>query len=389
MVRHIADFYMRPALGGRFSVDRGICIENQKSLRSPIDLELDRLLPTPATLPPAQAGHEISCTGSSRKASPRASLSTTIAIARVICICGIVYVHAWTGLNVDELRAQGGSWHSILYWVLIEMMGRSSVPLLSIISGWLVMASVSKRSYGQFIRGKAKSLLLPMVLWNLISAALVLLFAHFGELKAPQPAIGLPLLNEIFHLTAPGEINVQNAFLRDVFLCMLLAPLLVRLPSAALGAILLATLAWCIEGWQLYVLLRPQIFLFFLVGILAFRFKLDAFVDSLPMLALTSAFLVMGTGKCWLSIYGQYHQISHPEAVAAADNLLRIVAAMFFWKLAQLLGRSSLSEMLQRFDPYTFLLFCSHVLLIWLVGPVIGPLFGRFGEPGYPFFLLI
>src|SRR3546814_3370556 len=85
----------------------------------------------------------------------------------------------------------------------------------------------------------------------------------------------LPLLREILHLQAPGEINVQNAFLRDVFVCMMIAPLLVRLPSIALGAMLAGVFAWCIEGWQLYLLLRPQILLFFLVGVLAFRFSLN------------------------------------------------------------------------------------------------------------------
>src|SRR3546814_1653028 len=76
---------------------------------------------------------------------------------------------AWTGLNIDQLRAQGTGWQSVPYWTLIELFGRSSVPLLSIISGWLVMASVSKRDYAQFAGGKAKSLLLPMVAWNLIT----------------------------------------------------------------------------------------------------------------------------------------------------------------------------------------------------------------------------
>ncbi|MFP5434535.1 MAG: acyltransferase, partial [Alphaproteobacteria bacterium] len=31
--------------------------------------------------------------------------SDAIAIARVICIVGVVYVHAWTGLNGEALNA--------------------------------------------------------------------------------------------------------------------------------------------------------------------------------------------------------------------------------------------------------------------------------------------
>src|SRR3546814_19993068 len=88
-----------------------------------------------------------------------------------------------------------------------------------------------------------------MVLWNLTTLAFVVAFAHFGQLKAPQPGFGLqPLLREILHLQAPGEINVQNAFLRDVFVCMMIAPLLVRLPSIALGAMLAGVFAWRSEA---------------------------------------------------------------------------------------------------------------------------------------------
>lgn len=307
----------------------------------------------------------------------------------MICICGIVYVHAWTGLNIDQLRAQGTGWQSVLYWTLIELFGRSSVPLLSIISGWLVMASVSKRDYAQFAGGKAKSLLLPMVAWNLITVGLVVFFAHFGELRAPKPALGMPFLNEIFHLTAAGEINVQNAFLRDIFICMLAAPLLARLPDNALALVLAATLAWSIDGWQLFILLRPQILLFFLIGIFAFRYRLDRLAGRAPMLPLVIAFAALGAGKCWLSVMGQHYQSNHAEMLAAFDNFLRLVAAVLFWKLSAFLANGRFAAAISRFDPYTFLLFCTHVMMMWLIAPVIGPLFGRFGEPGYPIFLLM
>src|SRR3546814_16646024 len=79
---------------------------------------------------------------------------------------------------------------------------------------------------------------------------------------------------------------------------MMIAPLLVRLPSIALGAMLAGVFAWCIEGWQLFLLLRPQILLFFLVGVLACRFSLNTFVERLPMLPVTAAFAVVGAGQC-------------------------------------------------------------------------------------------
>src|SRR3546814_3268441 len=112
------------------------------------------------------------------------------------------------------------------------------------------MASVSKRDYAQFAGGKAKSLLLPMVAWNLITVGLVVFFAHFGDLRAPKPALGMAFLNEIFHLTAAGETHVQNRFLRDILICRLAAPLLARLPDNARAMVVAETVDWTMAGWR-------------------------------------------------------------------------------------------------------------------------------------------
>src|SRR3546814_10174533 len=97
----------------------------------------------------------------------------TIAISRVICIFGIVYTHAWTGIGLSEIRNHGLDWTSGLYWFLVEVFSRSSVPLLSVISGWLVAASIDRRDYWGFVREKAQGLLGPMLVWNLIAVTLV------------------------------------------------------------------------------------------------------------------------------------------------------------------------------------------------------------------------
>ena len=56
----------------------------------------------------------------------RARRSDAIAIARVICILGVVYVHAWTGLNGIALAALRGTGQDTLRWTLMEVFGRSA-----------------------------------------------------------------------------------------------------------------------------------------------------------------------------------------------------------------------------------------------------------------------
>ena len=56
--------------------------------------------------------------------------SDAIRAARVVCIAGVVYVHAWTGLDGHALELARGTPQEVLRWVLMEVFGRSAVPLL-------------------------------------------------------------------------------------------------------------------------------------------------------------------------------------------------------------------------------------------------------------------
>src|SRR3546814_19822290 len=78
---------------------------------------------------------------------------------------------------------------------------------------------------------------------------------------------------------------------------------------------------------------------------------------------------------------GQHYQSNHAEMLAAFDNFLRLVAALLFWKLSAFIANGRFAAAISRFDPYTFLLFCTHVMMMWRIATVIGPLFGRFGGP--------
>ena len=82
--------------------------------------------------------------------------SDAIAIARVICIIGVVYVHAWTGLNGHDLESLRGTPQEGLRWTLMEIFGRGAVPLLGLISGWLVEGSSRTQDWVRHVRRKAR-----------------------------------------------------------------------------------------------------------------------------------------------------------------------------------------------------------------------------------------
>ena len=320
--------------------------------------------------------------------SDQRRLSASIGIARVLCILGIVYVHAWTGLVGSEIIKLNDTPQGLLRWSLIELLGRSSVPLLSIISGWLVAASLAKRGGWSFLGGKARAILAPMILWNALAIMFVSGAAWLGWIQAPLPTTWRWTIGELLSLTSPNDINVQMSFLRDLFICMAVAPLLVRLPNWALGVIAAITVGWVISGFSFILLLRPSILLFFVMGILARRHDLAVWMASRPIAMVGGAYAIMAAALIWLETRGEQHGINAPTLLVSMDLVMRFSTALFFWVIAWRLADTRAARLILRFEPYAFLMFCSHLIMIWLGGPFIGQWTGTMGSPFYPAFLL-
>lgn len=319
-------------------------------------------------------------------ADPR--LSAAIDCARVISIMGMIYVHAWTGLGGWALSQAADTPQGVLRWLLIEFLGRGAVPLLGMVSGWLVAGSVLKRPYGEFLTGKARTILLPMVLWNAIAIVLVSGAAYAGLIAAPTPSSIMWVVNELTTLTRTAHIDVQMAFLRDLFVCMAFAPLLARLPGRALVVTAVGLAAWTIADVHFPLLLRPMIALFFVCGMLARRYDWANRVTAWPLAAILIPFALLVAARVWLAIYGWEISSAYPMAREAFIVSLRFVAALVFWRIAWSLAAGAGGRFVLRAEPYVFVTFCSHLIFMWLLGNAIGQVTGKLGAPLYPAFLI-
>ena len=315
-------------------------------------------------------------------------MSTAIRLSRVICIVGVVYAHSWTGLDGAALAAADGTPQGILRWGLVEIFGRNAVPLLGMIAGWLVVGSLERQRYERFLAGKARALLAPMILWNAVAIALVCSVAAFGWLAAPRLSSLWWLVDELFCLATPNDINVQTPFLRDLLVCMVLAPLLVRAPKPLLAVLIAGALAWALSGVQFLLLLRPSILLYFSIGVFVRRLDAAAVVGRLPLIALTLPFLALAGLRVWIEAQSAWSAIPVP-LTASLDVLLRLAAAAMVWGLCWRLVTSSAAALLTALEPYVFLVFCDHLILMWLGGPLVGRLTGPLGSPLYPPFLVL
>lgn len=315
--------------------------------------------------------------------------SDAIAAARVFCILGIIYVHAWTGVTWASLVANSQSVQGIFRWTFVELIGRSSVPLLGMISGWLVASSAVRRGYWHFVGNKARSILAPMLLWNALAVAIVCGAGWMGWIRAPMPRDLEWVFDEVVGYATFNNINIQTTFLRDLFVCMALAPLLIRLRTSWLGVLAAIILAWAIFAWWFPLILRPQIPLFFILGICARRYGGAERVAAMPFAYAALPFAVMGPIKLAVSIWGYEFGREQAELVATIDVGMRIAAALLAWRTAIALTSTPLMAVMKKIEPYAFFLFCSHMIMIWVGGQILGPMSGRLGSPGYPPFFLI
>jgi hypothetical protein len=322
-----------------------------------------------------------------RSHPPSRRQSAAIGIARVVCILGIVYVHAWAGMSGDALRAMARTGQGVLRWAVAELFGLSAVPLLSVISGWLVAPSLARRGLRAFYAGKARTILLPMLIWNALALLVVSGAAWLGWLAALAPTGWGWVLNELTAIAQPNEINVQMPFLRDLFVCMILAPLLVRAPDRALALVIVLSLAWSIAGLALYVLLRPAILVFFCVGILARRHDWARRVAERPLWQSGAGYALFAAIEIGLQVGGA--SVDRPHLLAAIDLMMRLATATFAWSLVWRFAGTRAGDAVLRLEPYAFLLFCDQLILIWVGGPAIGLLTGPLGAPLYPLYLLL
>jgi hypothetical protein len=316
--------------------------------------------------------------------------SDAIAIARVICILGVVYVHAWTGANGEALALLRGTAQDNLRWTLMEAFGRSAVPLLGLISGWLVQGSGRTRDWAAHVQRKARTILLPMALWNALAILFVSGAALTLGLAAPVPKSLWWAVDEILIITRNPDINVQMPFLRDLFLCMVAAPLLVRLPGWMVAIVALLAGAAQIAGLGPPVLMRASILFFFALGMLVRRGGWEERVVRWPLIATVLPFAILMLFQLYrATLLDVLPNDGGAWAPRALDLALRLAAAVAFWRLAWIVAGSRLRGPMLRIEPFAFFLFCAHLILIWLGGPFLGHVFGRMGSPLYPVYLIL
>jgi succinoglycan biosynthesis protein ExoH len=305
---------------------------------------------------------------------------------RIVLISGIVFVH----IPFDGANSPFNGTYGTFDWIrvfLAEALFRVGVPCLSAISGYLLFrGGLENFSYLKTVRNKSQTVLLPFLLWNgaFFLAVLVALGLGLGEGYVPSPwqASARELMTQLF-AAEDFPINVPLYFLRDLFVCILLSPLLAwlvsRVPLLTLAVLLVLSV---IPEASLYIVLKRSILFSFSLGIYIGLNKID--VKALDRYAPLGTALLLGS--CAVLATAIYMTgPSLPDWVQLLRNTLAIVGALGFWLLSASLIKTQLGQRLSKTGSLSFWIFCGHyplLIFLWIV-------WGKTGVDAYPLFFVL
>ena len=314
-------------------------------------------------------------------------LSQTISFARISLIVGLVFLHYETFPNsrVSPFRGFDPTQHQFATYVnsFVLFFFFSVVPLLSMISGWLFFSFSSNPSAGApqalwiRIRRRFVSLYLPLAFWNALFLLAMLAVFRLSpdyplleELNIRFETAGaLDYVNAVFGLTQ-HPVGFQFWFVRDLFLTVLVSPLLWLILRTApiIGAVALG-LVW-ITGDDLWIFFRTDVLFFFYMGGLV---RMRGWPVEIGWRA-TLVFLAIYLALVAIRASIPYFLTEPTSLLYAATRGMRLFGVIACWGLFLKTAPTRLGGVVARYGGLAFFLHAAHYPLLAEVKILLWPL---------------
>lgn len=299
-----------------------------------------------------------------------ANISSRINLMRIVLISGIVFVHVPHDPQTSPFLGTYGFWD----WMRVflgDSLFRVGVPCLSAISGYLLFRrGLDTFDYRKTLRTKARTVLLPFLLWNFAFLSLVYLaqsqnigFGYLPDVVNASPRDWLSLAFALEGL----PINVPLYFLRDLLLCILLSPvlgwLIKRYPLQTLGLLL----AYAVLPVPNGIFLKKSILFGFSTGIYLSLHRFDVKRLDPYARSITAVFLAAALA---LSIILYQTGPEFPVWVDMLRSLTALSGIIGSWAVSALIARTRFGERLAGAGGLSFWIFCAHyplLILFWMV----------------------
>lgn len=322
-------------------------------------------------------------------ATPRlstAQLSQVINFSRISLIVGLVFLHyqsypnsrssPFQGMDTEQFQVATFVNSFVLFFFF------SVVPLLSMMSGWLFF-SFTDNARNQLLSrmGKRfKSLYIPLVLWNMLYLA-ILWSVFAADSRSPiledininfETAGLVDYFNAVFGVTH-HPIGFQFWFVRDLFVSVLVSPLLwVMLTRAPLIGATALGLVW-LSGFDLWIFFRTDVVFFFYLGGFLRLYKVPLEIAGRVAVWLLVAYVLL------VALRTAAPYFVNPESgyLDVATRAMRLVGVMACWGIFQRLALTPLGAVVARFGSLAFFLHAAHFpllafikILLWRLVPV-------------------
>lgn len=296
--------------------------------------------------------------------------SERIKLLRPGLIFLIICTHIQGNLYRPDIKDIELNLVNYLHVLLSGVLAVSALPLLSIISGYLAGITLKKYGYWLTLYKKIIRILLPMLAWNLILALYIYNKQKTG-LAWRSDLILYPFnletsMNWLYGLFSLFRLpaNQPLYFLKELFICFLLIPVLFRASQKPLLciALLLVVAYMAVSGTNFGFFHRIDIYGFFLIGLAIYNRSFlvtycQKFNTRKNRNLLTAAFAIYSIS---LSFYAFQEQNQHFYALMKVSTL---IGPLVFWILS---GHtpSLLKRFLSFISPASFGAFLGHILIL-------------------------
>ncbi|MBM4196235.1 MAG: acyltransferase [Gammaproteobacteria bacterium] len=308
-----------------------------------------------------------------------AATAERLQIARTLCIFFMVFAHSFPMLLTPDgvTAAALGNTARIVSAILYDGLARVSMPLLSILSGYLALQSYGRRGYRGVLTEKLRTLLVPLIAWSALSIMFDLGYGAasggLADIVARLPTDALGWVNALVGLT-DKPWNFPLYFLRDLFLCFLLLPVFLFLLKLSRSGTLLLVVVLCagtttlfglVDGGILPIFQRQTIPVLFVLG-LAIR------MGPLPMPSLN---VESWRGPATIVALALLIALTMSRATVEAaawgfffEPLRLTLGIGVAWCVISLVAGSAVGAAMLRLARFVFLVFCSHEIVLSLLG---------------------
>ncbi len=309
-----------------------------------------------------------------------ASLPTTIEVARVVLVIGLVFLHYFSFPNsrVSPFTGFDPDSHPFATFVnsFILLFFFSAVPLLSTISGWLFfgLADHPLQTIIRRMRNRIGSLLFPLITWNLATIAVGLtLYAIapttglLGEFRFDfaEPSL-FGVLDAVFGITGL-PIAFQFWFVRDLFLSVLVSPLLwLVLRHAPLAGVVVLGASWVLD-LTFGIFIRTDVLFFFFLGGFARMRQVSLDISWRTAKILLVAYAVLMALRALAPLWFDPTTPPHEDMLDLATRLARPLGVAACWGLCLRLAATQLGGFLARYGGFAFFLHAAHFPIIIFV----------------------